>query len=60
MRRRIKEKTIELLLFGAALVSVFTTLAIVAILVYECCPGAGSRASQNSLSGSRIFRHCSK
>jgi phosphate transport system permease protein len=35
MRRRIKEKSIELLLFGAALVSVFTTLAIVAILVYE-------------------------
>ena len=35
LKRRIFEKTVELLLFSAALVSVFTTLAIVGILVYE-------------------------
>jgi phosphate transport system permease protein len=35
LRRRIFERAIEFVLFGAALVSVFTTLAIVAILVYE-------------------------
>jgi phosphate transport system permease protein len=35
LRRRITERVIEFLLLCAALVSVFTTLAIVAILVYE-------------------------
>ena len=35
LRRRIFERFIESLLFCAALVSVFTTLAIVAILLYE-------------------------
>lgn len=35
LKRRIIEKSIEFLLLCAALVSVFTTLAIVAILVYE-------------------------
>ena len=35
LKRRIVEKTIETLLLCAALVSVFTTLAIVAILIYE-------------------------
>jgi len=35
LKRRIFEKLIELLLLTAALVSVFTTLAIVAILIYE-------------------------
>ena len=35
LKRRIFEKSIEFLLLSAALVSVFTTLAIVAILAYE-------------------------
>jgi phosphate transport system permease protein len=35
LKRRIIEKSIEFLLLCAALVSVFTTLAIVAILIYE-------------------------
>ena len=35
LKRRIFEKIIESLLLAAALVSVFTTLAIVAILIYE-------------------------